>query len=42
LSIWLASSVFPTSTLSPLGPGAHAGLLAEYNRAAHPKSRTGF
>jgi transposase len=32
--------MFPATTLTPLGSTAHAALLADYNHAADPESRT--
>jgi transposase len=34
--------MFPTTTLTPLSPAAHAALLGEYNHAADPERRTRF
>jgi transposase len=34
--------MFPTTTLTPLSPEARAALLAEYNDAADPESRTRY
>jgi transposase len=34
--------MFPTTSLTPLSPEAHAALLAEYNYATDPESRTRY
>jgi transposase len=34
--------MFPTTTLTPLSPEAHAALLAAYKHAADPESRTRY
>jgi hypothetical protein len=34
--------MFPTTTLSPLSPEAHAALLADYDHTADPESRTRY
>jgi transposase len=34
--------MFPTTTLTPLSAEVHAALLAEYNHAADPESRTRY